>query len=118
MAGILQIGISRNTKCDNTVGFVKSGHIWHTAIPTQYCTILQDGFTKLNCMAIKLVLGGPSKRFAPDLPGCSIRSDFFKTTESMINEAGLPLVGKIIGQNGAEGHSGTTRVPLAQHLLA
>ena len=27
MAGILQIGISRNTKCDNTVGFVKSGHI-------------------------------------------------------------------------------------------
>ena len=28
MAGILQIGISRNTKCDNTVGFVKSGHIY------------------------------------------------------------------------------------------
>ena len=64
-------------------------------------------------MAIKLVLGGPSNRLAPDLPGCSMRSDFSKTTKSLIKGAGLPVAGKIIGQNGAEGHSGTTRVPLA-----
>ena len=28
MAWIFKIGISRNTKCDNLVGFLKSGHKW------------------------------------------------------------------------------------------
>ena len=47
-----------------------------------------------------------------------MRSNFSKTTKSLIKGAGLPVAGKIIGQNGAEGHSGTTKVPLARHLLA
>ena len=66
----------------------------------------------------KIGIRGTSNRLAPDLPGCSIRSDFSKTTKFLIKGAGLPVAGKIIDQNGAEGHSGTTRMPLARHLLA
>ena len=33
------------------------------------------------------------------------------TIELVIKEAGVPAVGKMIGQNEAKGHSGTTRVP-------
>ena len=76
------------------------------------------GLVKAELHGNKIGIRGPSNRLAPDLPGCSIRSDFSKTNKSLLKGAGLPVAGKIIGQNGAEGHSGTTRVPLARHLLA
>ena len=49
MDGILQIGISRNTKCDNTVGFVKSGHIFRVYTVYAYSHMWVTGYDIISC---------------------------------------------------------------------
>ena len=69
-------------------------------------------------MAKKFVLGDPLKRLEPNLPGCTISCDLVITTYSLTKLAGPVLLGKIIGQKGAEGHWGTNKVATAEHFLA
>lgn len=64
------------------------------------------------------VLGMPLNKVAPALPGCTRSSDFSMVNTSFMNAVGFIGIGNKIGQKAADGHSGTTRVPLALQLSA
>jgi len=64
------------------------------------------------------VFGVPLNRLAPALSGCSRSSDFHIVIISFTNAAGLSECGNKIDQKAAEGHSGTTKVPLVPQLHA
>ena len=59
------------------------------------------------------VLGGPLNRLEPDLPGIITSSDFDNTFTSATKGATVPIEGNNIGQKGAKGQLGTSRVPHA-----
>ena len=69
-------------------------------------------------MASMFVFGVPLNKLEPDLPGYIANSAIVSTLTCTAKGAGLPLFGNRIGKNGAEGHSGTTKVPWALHLRA
>ncbi|MCY3928062.1 MAG: hypothetical protein OXG81_07295, partial [Acidobacteria bacterium] len=69
-------------------------------------------------IASMFVFSMPLNKFAPALPGCSRASDFSMVSTSFMNAAGFIGFGNKIDQKTADGHSGTTRVPLALQLLA
>ena len=64
------------------------------------------------------VFGVPLDKLDPNLPGYIENSVTVSTLTSITKDANLPFAGNRMGQKGAEGHSGTTKVPLALHLRA
>jgi len=59
------------------------------------------------------VLGGPLNKLEPCLPGIIESSDLANTFRPATKEATFTILGNSIGQKGAEGQLGTTRVPRA-----
>ena len=68
---------------------------------------------KSSLIAIRSVFGVPLNKLTPDLPGQMTTSDFSMANVDTILCNLLSLLGKNIGQYGAEGHLGTTKVPTA-----
>ena len=68
---------------------------------------------KSSLIANKSVFGAPLNKFTPDLPKQMTTSDLLMIIVATIPSNVSPLLGKNIGQYGAEGHLGTTKVPKA-----
>ena len=66
-----------------------------------------------NLKAKRSVLGTPLNKLLPDCPATTRGEDRSRVFSSETNGAGEQPSGKRIGQKGAEGHLGTTSVPLA-----
>ena len=69
-------------------------------------------------MASMFVFGVPLNKLDPNLPGYIENSAAVSTLTSTTKGANLTFSGNRMGQKGAEGHSGTTKVPLALHIRA
>ena len=66
-----------------------------------------------NLTARRSVLGVPLNKLPPDSPVTTRWGDWCRVLSSVINGARVQPSGKSIGQKGADGHLGITRVALA-----
>ena len=84
-----------------------SAHGWHEWI-----------HLKSSLIAIRSVFGVPLNKLTPDLPGQMTTFDLSMANVDTIHCNFLSLLGKSIGQCGAEGHLGTTKVLTAAVFCA
>ena len=65
MASVFKIGIPQNTKCDNLVGFPKSGHIYSDIYPMIYMKKTTDMSRRLRFQLLQYILFS-AKTYATD----------------------------------------------------